>query len=302
MSDRAASVFLKDRPSRCAVLVVLAASLSLTACAGGGGMSEIADTASLTSKPTETSAADKKPGQPKTELEKATEYWGKEHEKSPRDLKTALNYAKNLKALGRKGEALQVLQQAAVYHGQNRELASEYGRLALDLGQTNVAQQVLTAAEDPSSPDWKVISARGTVLAKQGKYSEAIPLYERALQLSKDEPSVLNNLAMAYTMSGEPQKAEQILRQAAANNGPHSARIRQNLALVLGVQGRHDEAKQIVDQDGNPDAAANSQLISQIVKSKPAPRTTASIVAGAEPGTAVGSWSTSVKPAKPAKQ
>src|SRR5882672_10817211 len=36
----------------------------------------------------------------RTELQKATEYWGKAYAKDPRDAKTAINYAKNLKALG----------------------------------------------------------------------------------------------------------------------------------------------------------------------------------------------------------
>ncbi len=304
MSDSAASVNLKIRPSRSAVLAALASSLLLGACAQSGSLSEISDTAALSSRQTETSSTDEdKPKRAQSELEKATEYWGKQSQNNPKDLKSALNYARNLKAMGKKGEALQVLQQSSLYHGQNRELASEYGRLALDLGQTNVAQQVLTAAEDPANPDWRVTSARGTVLAKQGKYSEAIPFYEKALSYSTDEPSVLNNLAMAYTMNGEPQKAENLLRQAAANNGPHAARIRQNLALVLGVQGRHDEAKQLAAQDGNADATANAQLMAQIVKSKPAPArtSTAAISPGAEPGTAVGGWSTRVVPAKPAR-
>ena len=45
------------------------------------------------------------------------EYWGKAYAKNPRDAQAAINYAKNLKALGEKQQALAVLQQASVYHG-----------------------------------------------------------------------------------------------------------------------------------------------------------------------------------------
>jgi hypothetical protein len=38
-----------------------------------------------------------------TELQKATEYWGKAYGKNPRDATAAINYAKNLKALGERG-------------------------------------------------------------------------------------------------------------------------------------------------------------------------------------------------------
>lgn len=304
MSDRAACEFNRARQMRPkgGVLVAVAASLMLGACAQGGGLAGLGEQASLRQQETGATPADKS-AVPKSELDKALEYWGKQARSKPSDLDASLNYAKNLKAAGQRGEALQVLQQAAVYHGQDRKLASEYGRLALELDQVQVAQQVLQGADDPSSPDWRVISARGTVMAKQGKYTEAIPFYEKALRLSNNEPSVLNNLALAYTMSGEPQKAETLLRQASSSEGPHAAKIRQNLALVLGVQGRHDEAKQVASVDSPDAAASNGALMRQMVKASPqrAPVQNGTITAGAEPGTAVGGWSTRVIPAKPSR-
>jgi Flp pilus assembly protein TadD len=174
-------------------------------------------------------------------LEKATEYWGKEYAKKPakkpNDGTAALSYARNLKALGRKPEALAVLQSAYIANAQNREFLSEYGRLALDAGQVSAAAELLAAADDPAKPDWKTISARGTVLAKQGKYKESIAYFERARLLAPQQSSVLNNLAMAYTMTGEAERAEGLLREAAQMKGS-DPRVRQNLALVMGLQGK----------------------------------------------------------------
>lgn len=181
---------------------------------------------------------------PQSELQKATEYWGKQYAKNPRDAEAALSYAKNLKALGQKQQALMVLQQASLFHGGDRRIASEYGRLALDLDQVGVAAQLLEAADDPSKPDWRVVAARGTVLAKQGRYSDAIPFYQRALTLAPGQPSVLNNLALAHTMSGNAAKGEELLRQAAGTQGA-SPKVRENLALVLGVSGKYEESKQV---------------------------------------------------------
>ncbi len=140
------------------------------------------------------------------ELQKATEYWGKQYGENPRDLKVALSYARNLKAMGEKRRALAVLQQASLFHGESRELASEYGRLALDLDQVSVAEKLLAVADDPTKPDWRVVSARGAALAKEGNYNEAIPLFERALSLAHNQPSVLSNLALAHAMNGEPEE------------------------------------------------------------------------------------------------
>ncbi len=203
------------------------------------------------------------------DLLKATDYWGQLYGKNPRDLQMALNYARNLKAMGEKRRALGVLQQASLYNGQSRELASEYGRLALDLDQVAVAKQLLAIADDPARPDWRVVSARGAALAKEGKYDEAIPFFERARGLSQDQPSVMSNLALAYAMNGEPGKAESMLRQAAASDS-NSPRIRQNLALVLGLQGKYDEAKLVAARDipmGN--ATENADYLRQVVKLEP---------------------------------
>jgi len=271
-------------------LAALAASLML------GGCSQVlnpgaSDLLSL-SKPTQAQqrqAQASEPAQSGNDLQKATEYWGDAFGKNPRDLKTALSYARNLKAMGEKRRALAVLQQASIFHGDSRELAGEYGRLALDLDQVNVAKQLLAGADDPSRPDWRIVSARGTVMAKEGKYSEAIEFYERALSLAHDQPSLLSNLALAYAMNGEPARAEAMLRQASSADST-SPRIRQNLALVLGLQGKYDEAKLVAARDLAVDKASdNANYLRQVVKLDP------KAVPNSEAGTQVAAWTTEQK-------
>jgi Flp pilus assembly protein TadD len=213
----------------------------------------------------------------RTELQKATEYWGKAYGKNPRDATAAVSYAKNLKAMGEKQQALAVLQQASVFHGANRALNSEYGRLALEFDQVSLAQKLLEQADDPANPDWRVISARGTVLAKQGIYKDAIALYTRALTLAPTEASILNNLAMAHVALGEPDKAEPLLKRAAAAGG-NNARVNQNLALALGLQGKYDEAKVAAARDLPADkAAANVDYVRNLVDLDPKPLMTGAV-------------------------
>ncbi|MDH4980978.1 tetratricopeptide repeat protein [Hyphomicrobium sp. D-2] len=205
------------------------------------------------------------------ELLKATNYWAKAYAENPRDLKSALSYARNLKAMNEKRRAMAVLQQVSLYHGQNRDLASEYGRLALELDQVKVAKQVLAIADDPSNPDWRVISARGAVLAKEGDYTGAIPYFERALTFAPDQPSVMSNLALAHAMNGDSDRAEGMLRQAAASDAG-SPKIRQNLALVLGLQGKYEEAQVVAARDMPVNKAAeNAEYLRQVVMLEPKP-------------------------------
>lgn len=262
-----------------AVFASLTASLMLGACAQDGNelQTSLFD-GKAKPQADEVAQAEQASAVPKTELEKATEYWGKKFREHPSDLDAALSYAKNLKAMGERQQALAVIQQASSVHGNDKKLASEYGRLALELDQISVAKQMLAIADDPASPDWRVISARGTVHAKEGKYAEAIPLYERALMLSQEQTSVMNNLAMAYAMAGEAGKAEDILRRIEAKGG--NAKSRQNLALVLGLQGKFDESKTVASQEMSANSAASdNDVLKRMVKvEKPAAEASASKV------------------------
>ncbi len=214
--------------------LTLAAALTLGACASGGDFG-------LGLGSSETSSADAAPG-PQSDLDKATAYWGKKAQENPADSKATINYVRNLKALGRKQDALAAIQAGYLFNGENKEYLSEYGRLALDAGQVNLAAQLLERADDPAKPDWRVLSARGTVLAKQGEYKNSIAYFERARELAPGQASVLNNLAMAYTMDGQADRAEELLRQA-QGQGSSDPRVQQNLALVLSLQGKSAEAK-----------------------------------------------------------
>lgn len=228
--------------------VVIALTLSLGACAqmGDMGLGLGKDAA-----PAQTAANDGTPEGPASELQKATTYWGKELAKNPKDGTVVLNYARNLKAMGRKQEALSILESGYLYNADKPEYLSEYGRLALDMGQTSTAGQLLERADDPVKPDWRVASARGTVLAKTGQYKESIPFFERAREMAPSQSSVLNNLAMAYAMDGQAERAEELLRQAqqAGNADP---KVKQNLALVLSLQGKKPETDQIASASDAP--------------------------------------------------
>jgi Flp pilus assembly protein TadD len=252
------------RPRRLGTLAAFSACLLLGACSASTDLLP-----SIAMKPNDTKTADASASSPQNELQRATVYWGNEYTKKPTELRPALNYAKNLKALGEKDKALAVLQQVSLIHGNDPEVAGEYGRLALEMNQVGVANQMLTMADDPTKPDWRIVSARGTVMAKQGKYTEAIPFYERALTLSPNNPTVTNNLAMAYAMNGDPKKAEDLLRQAVSASGA-TPKIRENLALVLGLQGRYDESKAVAAGVLNTDtASANAAYLKQMVKLEP---------------------------------
>jgi Flp pilus assembly protein TadD len=68
---------------------------------------------------------------------------------------------------------------------------------------------------------------------------------------------VMSNLAMYYAGHGQGPEAERLLRQAAADPAA-PMQVRQNLALVLGLQGRLAEAEQLARRDLPPEMVANN--------------------------------------------
>jgi Flp pilus assembly protein TadD len=103
------------------------------------------------------------------------------------------------------------------------------------------------------------------ILAAYGKALAADGQLEQALDLKPNEPSVLSNLGMSYLLKGDLKTAETYLRSAVTQPGADS-RVRQNLALVVGLQGRFDEAEKIASAELPPDqAAANVAYLRQMI-------------------------------------
>jgi Flp pilus assembly protein TadD len=70
---------------------------------------------------------------------------------------------------------------------------------------------------------------------------------------------------MSYLLTGDLKTAETYMRSAASQPGADS-RVRQNLALVVGLQGRFDEAEKIASAELPPDqAAANVAYLRQMI-------------------------------------
>lgn len=186
------------------------------------------------------------PGSP---LQTATAHWSAAHLKDPKDPKAALNYALNLKALGAEAKAMEVLAQAHQYNPTDPAIASEYGRLALADDQVTLAERLLTVAEKGTAkPDWKLLSALGTLHAKKGEPEAAQRYFVAALEKKPDSLSTANNLALSYALNGQAEKAETLLRRV-IDKGGDSQRVRQNLALVVGLQGKFSESQQIAQAD-----------------------------------------------------
>ena len=249
-------------------LARLLASAALTAilAVGLGGCQTMSDiTGSITSKAEATPGPG--PG-PDADPRRAVEVYGERYRANPKDADAALKYGQALRATDQRAQAVAVMEQATIAHPGNKALLAGYGRALADNGNSQRAFDILARAHSPDNPDWRILSVQGTALDQLGKHDEARRYYASALTISPDEPSVLSNLGLSYVLSKDLPKAEETLRKAYASTRA-DARVRQNLALVVGLQGRFAEAEAIVKADLPPDeAAANVAYLKQMLSRK----------------------------------
>ena len=236
----------------------LAATVSFLALAAAGCASTKSDTTGSIANPTTRSEA---------EWRQSAEKSGEQFRNNPNDPDAAMQYAQALRALGQRTQAVAVLEQAALSSPDNKALLGAYGKALADVGQYKQAFDVLERAHTPENPDWRVLSAQGAVLDQLGRHQEAQRYYSSALKIVPDEPSVLSNLGLSYALGKDLPRAEKTLRQASSAQKT-DPRVRQNLALVVGLQGRFAEAENIARADLPPDEAASNvaylkQMLSQ---------------------------------------
>lgn len=179
---------------------------------------------------------------------------GRAYAKDPNDRGNALRYGATLQAEGKNDQALAVMRKLAIAYPKDREVLAAYGKSLAGAGQFEPALDAIRRAQTPEYPDWKLLSAEGAILDQSGKPNDARELYRKALDLKPNEPSILSNLGMSYVLEGDLRTAETYLKSASEQPGADS-RVRQNLALVVGLQGRFAEAEKIASQELSPDQA-----------------------------------------------
>jgi Flp pilus assembly protein TadD len=169
---------------------------------------------------------------------------GARYKARPRDKVTIIYFAAALRAAGQPDQAVAVLEAGLAVHRNDLDIRIAYAKALTAAGRFSQALNVAEDAIDPASPDWNALLVKGAILDQNGKNAEARALYTQALLIAPNEASLEANMGLSFAMTNDLGKAEQHLRRAVAMRGATS-QIRQNLALVVGLQGRFDECREM---------------------------------------------------------
>ena len=186
---------------------------------------------------------------PATEAEwrRSLDSLGARYRDNPNDVEVAIAYAHALRATDQRAQAVAVLEQASIRNPRSMPLLGAYGRALAEAGQYQQALQTLDRAHTPDNPDWHILNVQGAVLDQMGRHADAQRHYASALKIVPDEPTVLSNLGLSYLLTKDLKNAEVTLRRAVAQKGA-GPKVRQNLALVVGLRGRFEEAEKIAER------------------------------------------------------
>lgn len=216
---------------------------------------------------------------------KTTAEAAKRWEAQPGNVKLGLHYVGLLKSIGQTDKVLTVLGEMVNRDPTNSNLLTIYGKELAEAGRGKQASDVLHQLVVSGTADWKIHSALGSAYDQQGQFKEAREAYQTALKSKPGEISVLNNLGMSYALEGNLSEAEKTLRQAMTEpQGAREPRLRQNLALVVGLQGRFEEAKEIASKDLPPVQVEANMTYLRTMLAQPDPWQQLKPAAGAKSG------------------
>ena len=183
----------------------------------------------------------------------AASHWRTLHERDPGNREVTLAYGRNLRYSGQTAAAIDLLAAEMARAGRDPRLVGELGKAHLAADHQAVAARFLAEAADGLPKDWSLRSALGVAYDFQGLSDKAEQAHRAALALAPDNPIVLNNLALSLAQAGKLADAVAVLRQA-VDSPDAEAQQRQNLALLLALQGDAAGAERLARQDLPMDA------------------------------------------------
>lgn len=191
------------------------------------------------------------------DLVSQSRFWLDELRKVPTDGDAAFEASTALRAIGSADRAVQT---AAMGIQSKPDEPRLWAALALALvadNQNEAGLQALQRAISLNPRDARLHSTLGIVYDRLERPDLAATSYQAALAIVPGDATILSNYGISVAMAGDLPRAETLLRQA-VQNPIAPAQARQNLALVVGLQGRFAESEQLASRDLPPAIATEN--------------------------------------------
>lgn len=184
-------------------------------------------------------------------------FWLAEFGKAPADKEAAVEGSLAFRRIGSHDRAAEMASLGLQSHPNDPALWSAMSLALVSGAQYEAAVQALTRAIALSPNDPALRSGLGIAYDQTDQPALARAAYEAGLLLAPDDVAILTNYGLSKALAGDLAGGEAMLRRAAARPlAP--AQARQNLALVVGLQGRFEESERIASADLPASVAAEN--------------------------------------------
>lgn len=171
-------------------------------------------------------------------------------------------YAESLRLEGKLTEAIAHYQKAMNLNN-NFSPAKEGLALAyLQQGDLDASKKLFLMLLEEDASRWRTLNALGVLNALQANKQDAVEYFELASAIAPEEPSILNNIGLSLALT-EPDSPDgiEMLQQASrtASNSKDKQQIDFNLALAYGLAAQ-DEKAQLILKEHLSEAAIYNNL------------------------------------------
>ena len=178
-------------------------------------------------------------------------FWANEYQKDAGNLETTVEFMRALRGIGSHERVLEIATTSLPIHPESHEIFLELGRSFMAQNKHDQAVQAFVRSADLApSTEATPLAALGLAFDRLEEHDKAQQAYQYALDRDPNRATTLSNYGLSLALTGQLEAAETALRKAVAAPGA-DVRVRQNLALILGLQGRYDEMS-AVDPNAPP--------------------------------------------------
>lgn len=185
--------------------------------------------------------------------------------------------ARNLRYAGEIDSALEVI---SIYERElkkageirtNGEILSpavllEFSKSSISNKNLDAAVAKLKKLVDLGIRDWEIYSVLGIAYDYKNEFDKAMDAYKTALEISPDNPDVINNMGLSLALSGDIYGATEIFEEL-VKSVDGKPQYRQNLAILLALNGEMDRASELVYHDLPYDMATrNTKTYRQLME------------------------------------
>lgn len=192
-------------------------------------------------------------------------FWSNEYNLNPGDLEAALKLAASVRQLGNPGRAVEITQTTRALYPRDPYLMAEYAAALIASERSLDAIPILNEGLSMTPSYGRLWSLKGAALDQQERYAEARQHYDRAMRITPNDPNVMANMGLSHALSGDPATAEGWLRRAVSMPNASDS-VRQNLILVLQLQGKTEEAQKMSGLTRRPTSFPQARPAHKAVK------------------------------------